>query len=137
MLLNEVFNQPYKWKSLGSGKWEYSAGFKMEDGATYMIAAYLQDINNKPTWMFNFSRIEEGKSPNYGITNTGNQQQIFATILDILFSFISEKNPNRIIFDAVELNRKKLYIRMIKSLLVDWDVTVNDATILITKKQNN
>ncbi len=132
MLLNEVFDQPYRWKTISDGKWQYSAGFQVEDGAVYMVSGYLQDVNKKPTWEFGFTRMKRGEDTSYKVTNTGNQQHIFATIVDIFRTFIADRNPDRIAFDAIEPNRKKLYIRMVKQLLPNWNVAIEANTITIT-----
>lgn len=127
--INESFNNPYPYsmkysKSLNA----YEAIAKLKDGS--FLKVYIQKINQN--WGISFARSSNDKGwwqsqgeHDMGITNTGDQMRVFATVLAIVKEFIKKESPKEIIFNAeksqkdinqeVDLgSREKLYARMVK-----------------------
>lgn len=57
-----------------------------------------------------------------GITGTGNAQKVFATVIAITRELMSKLDVEMVAFSADEENRKRLYIRLLKTLLPDWKI---------------
>jgi hypothetical protein len=55
-----------------------------------------------------------GDGPNVGITGTGDQFKIFATVMDVLRDFIKSQAPDRVTFEAKEKSRFDLYKALIR-----------------------
>ncbi len=134
MLLYEVFDQPYQWEYVERDPMFFEAAFTVTDGSKYYV--YGQDKGSiSPEWNIGFYRVESGNSThNYKITNTGDQQRIFATVIDVLREFIGAVNQNGIktfYFEAKEPSRLRLYKRLVATLLPSWKTDVEDNIIKV------
>lgn len=127
MLLSEVFNQPVKWKYIKDTSDIVLAKFMVGD-LGYTFRAAVVDTSPETTWDVDF-RI--GLPDEYGVSGTGYQQQVFATIIDIMSDFITNHSPKIITLKAEEPNRMQLYLRMFKRLLPTWEVKVDRIRIWI------
>ena len=82
----------------------YSAIFHVED-VKYVFSATYFDT----TWEIVFEGITEERGLSTGITGTGNEFIVFATIGDIFSAFIKNYSPDSFEFSAKEKSRRKLY----------------------------
>ena len=127
MLLNEVFNAPYKWNWTTTDRRYIQATFYDKDNTPYVFTAIATDIapmdqaEELTTWEIDFARrVKDGSSYDWGITNTGDQHRILATIIDIIRKFIKARKVISLMFSAKESSRAKLYQPIVKVLLPDW-----------------
>lgn len=136
MLLHEVFNQPVQWKWEKKQQLEWYAVFQVGPIVYDFDAKRMFESENQPmnAWSILFGPQEEKDSQvRYKVLNTGNQQQVFATVVDILKDFIKTRDPNILVLDAEEENRNRLYNRMLRTLLPTWEITY-DGEVIIAKK---
>jgi len=138
MLLYEVFNQPKKWQWVRQSHTSTTALFQIgnilyEFNAELLWGQTDDDDNSIPDmWYLSFSPAEEQEYKNaYGKTGTGNQQQVFATVIDIIRDFMNEYKPQSMTMSAEEPNRKTLYIKMLKKLLPNWNISFDGDHIIV------
>jgi hypothetical protein len=106
MLLNELFKKSSHFDVVHQGETEYKS-IGIVNGSKVEFWAQLTPPNND-SWSIGF--IVDGDD---GITNTGNQFAIFATVFDMLGEFTRMYNPPRVTFDAEGASRQSLYQKMI------------------------
>jgi hypothetical protein len=132
MLLNELFNQPTKWDYITNDKTIVEAKFFIND-MRYTFAARTVDTDTM--WEVEFTI---GLPDSFGKSGTGHQQQVFATVFDIMKDFIKQHSPEVMVMTAEEPNRMKLYLRMFKVLLPNWRIeTDRDAIYAYNPNYNN
>jgi hypothetical protein len=136
MLLYEVFDQPDEWKVTDHQDDFLEVVFTIGSiGYTFRASAVHDnegDMIQPPHFDIEFyAQVPSEKNPDksYGVTRTGNQQRLFATVVDIMREFIKEYNPDVISLSAKEPSRMKLYQRMLSTLLPDWRVLTNGTYI--------
>jgi len=117
MLLMEVFDKPVKWTKGPGSIGEYNASFKIgKIEYDFVVQNRGQnDIDGEDVLEMEFYSVDGTKSSS-DITNSGNAIAVFATIKDIVKSFVSEVKPNIIMFTAKEESRVRLYDRMSKMI---------------------
>lgn len=143
MRLFELFNKTadFKWKDSkdpfsieavfnigGEGYEVVFAGYEILD----LIQELDDDGREVPEWLIEFennvpdlydvsfylsSARKSSQKSSWGITGTGNQYEVFSTVIAIIKDF-KKKNPDEewLHIAAAEESRRKLYDRMIKSL---------------------
>lgn len=125
MLLQEVFNQPAKWKYIKNNSNFVSAKFYVGDlGFTFVASTVNDDLDNM--WEVEF---KIGLPDSYGKSGTGNQHHVFATVIDIMKDFMEQHLPEVIVMMAEEPNRMQLYLRMFKVLLPNWKIKTDRDVI--------
>jgi hypothetical protein len=72
---------------------------------------------------FEFFNESAPSKSSSGITGTGDQHTVFATIVEVLRTLIKVYPIENISFTAKEPSRQKLYKTMVRKLLPDWKVT--------------
>lgn len=126
--LNEVLNKPLPWKLISNQNYEFNAIFEIEDltysfesvlyGANLVLPSLRQTTKDEDIWELSFYLAGSTKNLNLdfesGITNTGNEFKVFATIVDITKKFIEVKKPSQFMFTAHEVSRIRLYDRFAK-----------------------
>lgn len=135
MLLSEVFNMPYPWKVTEQDVDYFQAEFDVkEDNVKYAVDISESNLNVHE-WNVEFSRIEMGNPhPEFDTTGTGDQQRIFATVIDIVKAFMKlpDIDPvHMLYFTAKEPSRMKLYQRLARTLLPDWKMNVDGKKIVL------
>ena len=138
MRLNEIFDKALPWEWDKNPSDTNMVAFFQVDDAEYNVEF---DSSMEGQWGFDFGRSESNNSPVSEITGTGNQYAVFATVVDIVKEFISQNDPNHIVFsaDRNEPSRIKLYNRMLKMFPKDkYDVKITNeadsAYYDVTKK---
>ena len=136
MLLNEVFDAPVNWEAHEERPDYFEAWFRIRIMPyKFRASAFIQDNGEmvQPSrWDIEFyADIDTRLHDKYGILNIGHQQQVFATVVDIMSSFIKEYNPAILSFAAEEPSRRKLYQRMVSRLLPNWKMTQSGKDITV------
>ncbi len=144
MLLNEVFDQPVKWKVIDHQEGFLEVVFTVGPVGYTFWATAVRDAEDEmiqpPHFDIEFyAHLPSKENPHksYGITKSGNQQQVFATILDIIKEFVDEYNPAIMSFEAKEPSRFKLYKRLVATLLPSWKMIVKGYIIQIVNPGAN
>ena len=106
---------------------EYKASFTIES-VEYLFNAE-NDIDD---WYIYFEAYTENEAGMTGITGTGNEFTVFATIADIMRKFIAHYDPKKFIFSAKEKSRIKLYQIFAQKIAKDWNYTVSTIDDLQT-----
>jgi hypothetical protein len=128
MILSELFSQPVKWVWITHNSDEAEAEFKVGE-VPYKFYGYP---DNKKNWEVEFKVDNDfansKKLSRYSITNTGNAAVVMATIVDILKEFIKvyKNQMDELTFTASEVSRQDLYARMLKKLLPNWSIKVEN-----------
>ena len=128
MLLNEILDRPYPWKwhRKDNREWwgtfakEPAPGEKIKHEDLYTVQIESIDdpsVRSQPAvWEISFS---DGAG-RQGVTKTGNEFKVFATIMDIVKDFLKNKKPEYVNFSGKEASRDKLYRRMIQKYASKW-----------------
>ena len=100
----------------------YTADFTVE-GVKYYFDANL-DIDS---WSISFTAYgkDDSQDGKTGITGTGNEFTVFATIIEIIEKFINHYNPREFWFSAKEKSRIKLYNVFAQKIVNKWDYEVD------------
>jgi hypothetical protein len=131
MLLNELFKQPVGWKYTTNAPNIVEARFYI-GGLGFTFVARTVDTDKM--WEVEFTI---GLPDSFGKSGTGHQQQVFATVFDIMKDFIKQHSPEIIVMTAQEPNRMKLYLRMFKTLLPDWKIETDREIIYAYNPNQN
>ena len=128
MLLLELFNMvsPSNWKWRFKGSEEAEAEFTVGK-VRYIFYAYndTPDRLAQVHWTLEFKAPDE--DTRYGLTGTGNSQQVMSTVVSIIKDFLKEYTQiTKISFAAKEESRKGLYGRMIHRLLPTWKLETKE-----------
>ena len=135
MFISELFEpgKDYEWQFRGSE--EAMADFKVGN-IPYRFYAFT-DSSTPGSWEVEFKNKTRdkpmGRTAKFGLTGTGNAAEVMATVSDIMREFLQQYkgSVNAITFTADEESRKSLYMRMVKRLLPDWDLTVHDGNLFV------
>lgn len=114
--LTELFDNPVPWQSDTLNSGVYVADFQVE-GLDY---SFFAEDRGTDMWEITFEVVSGSASApiesKWGITGSGNQFTVFATIADILFSFIGDYEPRSFYFNADEPSRRRLYAHFSKTI---------------------
>jgi len=113
--INEVGNKPARWKWTKSNASVYQAEFRIGDKGGYKMEIKFHSQDEEiPFWSVHFEYIADIVGVGtYRDTGTGNSLQVFATVLDILKTFIAKEKPKAITFSGKD-GRQKIYARILK-----------------------
>lgn len=126
-IINELFIQPVTWRMTRDKSHTKSYSFTVNE-IPYSVDLMKTSLQDN-TWGVGFD-ITSNDDNDYKITNTGNATIVFATVIDIIKSFISQHNPDSLQFvaDIMEPSRVKLYRRMVQKLIPDnYSIEENTA----------
>lgn len=127
LFVNEAFDQPYPMT------WEHSDGshdalVKLPDGTNLSIMFSIDyDGNGNEEWTVEFWRNNSQE-----VSGEGDQQRIFATVLNAIQQFIKLENPERIRFSAEKDgqdggSRSNLYSRLVQRYGTAWGYEVDTS----------
>lgn len=122
--LTELFQQGKDWKWEFKGSEEAMATFTVGD-VEYFWHASVENIRRPNQWTIAFrARNQSEQDKMFGLTGTGNSAEVMSTAIDITRSFLQEYGDKvlELRFSAKEESRSKLYARMVKRLLPNWDL---------------
>lgn len=115
MLLNELFNTKVDIKD-GETMWKKT--FEV-NGKTYRCDFFGGPRSSEygPEFIF----VLNGKNNELGITNTGDELEVFSAVIKVMKEFMQNSNNKRYYFTAEmsEPSRVKLYDRLVKRLTKD------------------
>lgn len=139
--LGDANARGYDWKidgykPHGHGSMAFNYSFNTDD--LHYIVSFVQCGGDMYDLMFGIGKDYEI------VTNRGNQFKIMATIVDIIFSFVDEHEPDQIIFTGsnqgekdfrVVSQRTKFYREYVKKNMPDeYEMILNDNNTIIQKK---
>lgn len=143
MFINELFDKIAKWdyteKTGEQIKAEFEVGenhyivtlFQSPGDVVWGVEFTVGAFNNSGYWL----------SHNVELTGTGNEFQVFATVLDIIKKTADEVDIQKLKFSADKFetdSREKLYTRMVSILSKGWDVNIRNTKYgteyILTKK---
>ena len=76
--------------------------------------------------MFQLYSFEGHTLNDYGITGTGNELQVFSTVLDVMKDFAAQHSPGAFGFSAHEPSRIRLYNKIMSRFSKNGRVNRND-----------
>lgn len=146
MLVTEILTSPSSWEETDShskqveymmtiGGRVYEVLFTREpvDHADPLWAALHTPNTVTHAWQLAFapyrvaSKDGAGQYSAYGVTNSGNAIDVFATLVDVVRDF-SRKHPDRlIVFTAKEPSRRRLYDRLVKRISAQYQIADVDG----------
>lgn len=119
MILNELFDNPIPWKWVSKNEHNWEAGFDIGNMKYALTCAFA--------FQFVVIRFETRATGDTGITGTGNEIAVFATVIDIVKEIIDVPTVKTIVFTAKEKSRQKLYNRLVKLFeKMGWSVSTNE-----------
>ena len=133
--LDESLNNPYPATLKKSGKAEYRAQVKLDDGGELNVDIegdeHIDDYDELD-WAINFQRNGEQK-----VTGEGDALRIMATVMKLVAEFIKKENPKYMNLSAAkspESNRKglqgreRLYARLVKKTVGNKYTVTTDTS---------
>lgn len=140
MKLNEIFEQAYPWKWTVKQQARLTAEFTPDDGGK--VATEIM-YKGEGQWSFEFSREDDSsyRFMSTNITGQGDAFRIFATIIEMIQSFVSEYDPHYLYFTAHEPSRQRLYRQLLPRIAksvgmeyktyeqADWDEHQNEGPV--------
>lgn len=135
--IKELFQQGADWEWVYRGSEERVADFKIGN-IPYRFTASMASPKEPDIWELEFQSMDpksRSNKDNFGLTGTGNAADVFSTVIDIIRSLLSDKSitVNVLKMTAIEDSRRKLYQRMIRRLLPNWDIQEHDVDIYATR----
>ena len=116
MLLFELLDSPLPWTVIEKEDNQVTYEFTLPDGGRTIHVIYVADPYSAGKWVvvFNDATVDN-RTPEYSINNKGGELAVFSTVLDTMKDFLT-KNERvfKLVFEASESNRQKLYARMLK-----------------------
>lgn len=123
MLLTELFDNPNQNIQLKQSGRSYDFTSVLSDNSQIDCEFYKsQHYAGKNNWYFSFTRKESGAhewTRSNGKTGTGNETEVFATVVAMATQFVTKQNPDVIQFTAEKqfddprrMSRANLYKRM-------------------------
>ena len=117
--LTEVFDSdsyPLEWEEVDYD--QRAAAFTTDNGRAGEVLFTIWDYPNHKDVVY----LEFAIKGKRNVTGGGDALKIFSTTINATKEFISKNPTNYILFDAEEENRKRLYIRMAKSLETGFEL---------------
>ena len=128
MKLCEVFDSKtdWKWTTKSSTYWE--ARMKINEHEYKFDIELIYDdtltdhykIENplENSWAVQFILLKTGNEyvRSHSITGTGNELQVFTSVLEMIHEFVNEQHPTALVFSASQPSRIKLYDKMVSRL---------------------
>jgi len=138
MKINEVLSTvlPYEWDGDPDNLEDYGQANFIVNDKEYMVLFSNENTNEDRSSHWN---IEFGLYPSkntkyssltrYDITNTGDQFAVMSTVQAICKEWFHYHPTSQISMSANVPSRKKLYSRMLRNLLPNWNITVTGNTL--------
>jgi hypothetical protein len=140
MRLYELFDKVAKWE------WTYQSDkiYVAKTARLELTIEFFTSEHDQNEWNVSFLRGKTVKP-----TGTGNEFEIFSTVLAVIADFIQERQPEAIAFTAADTaSRVKLYNRMVSKFAAtngftvttmasfDHETDVNFTDYVLTRKNN-
>lgn len=132
-LLTELFDNPLPWEWGDSSKTRKIAFFNTEENEYRVMFSFtkvLKAEGKREFWDIMYeSKDEQGRFSPFEVTNEHKANEVLATTLEIIESFIKNENPEEIEFDAEknDLGRSNIYQKMLeKKLPSNYELEIRD-----------
>ena len=115
MKLTEIFDKPapIKWGKKGKS---ITGDFTVGEEDYVIYFSPMPDWDDE--WVIEFVQKVAGKKRGkLGLTGTGKEFQVFSTVINGVKDWVKKKKPGVIEFEGSGESRKKLYTRLIKTLI--------------------
>ena len=112
MILFELFDTTYHLSLMHDTNNMYDLRF-WDPKACVVVRFTAEKFEAGNVWELKFTRDQQS-----GITRQGNQYKILSTIVQCIRQLIKAKNPDKIVFAAMEPSREDLYKKMISKMAV-------------------
>ncbi len=123
MKLLELFDQAFPWKWNVQDEDFYQAEFVESKGIPIHVQFQVED----PHWEVDFTRDSGPADKTLGITGEGDALKIFATVADVVKSFVRKVLPEELYFTADEPSRQKMYQRALPRLAKFIGMTISTS----------
>ena len=124
-IVTELFQRSKAWQWEFRGSEEAFANFKIGE-VDYLWYARVMRASSPKQWTLGFKQRDQGfdYEKEFGLAGTGNSAEVMSTVVDITRTFLSSYGDKveEIRFTSAEPSRTKLYARMVKRLLPNWDL---------------
>lgn len=128
-IIAELFQPGKNWAWEFRGSEEAFANFKIGE-VEYLWTASVMNKRDPTQWTLTFrQRDQDDMDKMFGLTGTGNSQEVISTVVDITREFLKQYGDKvlEIKFSSEGDSRTSLYARMVKRLLPDWDMSKRKA----------
>lgn len=134
MLVLEVLKSAAAWEWVYQDDNAFEINFKTIDNEYAFIGEYNERTDSWNVY-FVLLQYDEYSQPQLQskVTGTGNEFVVFSTVIDIIREFIQLYNPTQIDFSADEPNRQQLYKSLVRRKLPNWNYTLDNKNIVLTK----
>jgi hypothetical protein len=129
--LDEIFNNPapIKWSETNNSRWK---GEFIINNKKYIIN--FIKIDQHAPWEIVFDLIQN-KRKTQDITGTGDEFQVFSTVLGAIKLWLNKTNPSNFILSAREPSRQSLYRKMLQFLpRKTWNVEDLGSSFYVQNK---
>jgi len=150
MRINEVLSELFRIdpnkkdneEHVNSWEWRYKndefaqALFKVGDVVYMFSASSDNDEGDDGDWSIEFQSMKKVKDiSQFGDTGTGNEVEVFNTVIDIIKTLIADLGDRvqRLNFSAATTRRQSLYARMAHRLLPTWKLDQYGDHFALTK----
>jgi len=124
-IITELFQRNKAWQWEFRGSEEAFANFKIGE-VDYLWYARVMRASSPKQWTLGFKQRDQGfdYEKEFGLAGTGNSAEVMSTVVDITRTFLLSYGDKveEIRFTSAEPSRTKLYARMVKRLLPNWDL---------------
>ena len=122
LLIEELTTKPVEFTIVNKDADTFRVDFKVSE-AEYDFIAFKRMVKNRNKktdlnyWNISFFLKNEKSEKSIGISNTGNANIVFSTVINILKKFISMYKPDAVLFSTMNhMSRLSLYKRFIKTI---------------------
>jgi hypothetical protein len=135
MKLRELFDNPlpFDWTTKLPND-RYVAKF-IAGKHEYRFSAHMFPYDALMGAEISFCMMDNGKCRTDN-TGTGNANQIYATVIDLIREVADATNISRIAYDADDNQRKNIYPTLIKKALPGWRLAVHEDDYYYFDKPN-
>jgi len=146
VLLKELMDNPYEWEITDQDPEGFWVEFVTDNDITYEFkASWMEPVLSKEYDKYEYDldgfevsfillRVGDEYGSSFGITDTGDEFRVFATIAKIMDVFIKQYNPTAFTFSAKEKSREKLYDVLSKRIAREYKYSLE--TFRPMKDQN-
>lgn len=130
MRIDELFDKPAPYKWIYNTNDYHQAIFEINNKTYSFEASEIDDF----TWeiVFALSKGENNRYDSVKITNTGDQYNVFSTVIEILKNLMSTVGVHKLVFSSAEPSRTKLYHKMVDTLLPNWHKSFDKESGIFT-----
>lgn len=111
----------WKWETKGAGV--AVVNFKVKENE-YTWRAVATDSNNPVDWSFQFHLKDHPDNEEIKLNNKGYSMEVMSTVIDITKTLIREETVLVLRFSGNGDSHKKLYTRLTKRLLPEWELKI-------------